>query len=415
MSGITSIKLSYRAGLSNIVDHRYATAGFHALVAYWILNSFVPSQGVTVEKIGVSLFLLVAVACFGLQIVNKGKIERNRIDPVSTLLLLLLFAWGLITIIRGFTSNTDQLLTLLAHPDIGGLVWLMPFAIYIGRQRGVVQALLPTFKLHALIGMSLVAWTIYEVKFLGKLPAESSAAVGLLLLYAAPFVLLTGIAPRWERRMYLVAMTLATIANYYLSNRAALATSSGILFLAVALGRARGRQATTRLGGWGLALMVPVMWAADDLLARLDDDWFVDTRSFLFEEMYEDFSLTDWLFGRGALGKYFSPYFAKLSYIKEGGDAMYRQVCEIGYLHIALKAGLVGVALHFLIVFRAALLSLKIHNRRVGIGLMLLFGLHLLEMAVIGQASFQPARVLIWMLVGYALSSSSQQPSGFHL
>jgi hypothetical protein len=63
-----------------------------------------------------------------------------------------------------------------------------------------------------------------------------------------------------------------------------------------------------------------------------------DTRSFLFIEFFQDFKNSDWIFGRGFLGTYFSQYF--LDWDGVGGDSFQRFSVEIGFLDFLLKGGL---------------------------------------------------------------------------
>ena len=397
-----------------IAGQRLTVVGFHLLVAFWVLNSFFPSQGLSLIKVGTSLVLLTAVLCFALQILNSSaKKDRGKFDHISKIVLGLLFVWCLVTFIRGFTAtDTGRFFTLLANPEIGGLVWLLPFAVHLGRQPSALLALLPAFRWHAIVGIALVVWSIYEVALGGVSPKESAAKVGLLLLYAAPFVLLTGVGSRWDFWLYMPALALAAVANFYLGNRASLAMFLGVLLLSLALGRVRGGSSIVlRVAAFSLAVVVLAMLAADYAFPLLGDEWFVDTRSFLWKEMNDDFSTGDWLIGRGALGTYYSPYFEIVSRLGAEGDSPYRQVSEVGYLHVALKAGLVGVVLYFFVVLRAAFLSLRIQDKRFAVGLMVLLTLHLVEMAVVGQASFQPSQLLLWVLVGVALSRFKNQSS----
>jgi hypothetical protein len=135
----------------------------------------------------------------------------------------------------------------------------------------------------------------------------------------------------------------------------------------------------------------------------------MDTRTFLWTELNDDFSANDWLVGRGALGMYYSPYFEMTNSLGLGGDWMFRQVNEIGYLHIALKAGLIGVILYFLTFARAIYKSMLIPNRRFAVGLALVLIMHLFELAIVGQAVMSPSRVLLWILVGIAMSAPSKR------
>jgi hypothetical protein len=249
-----------------------------------------------------------------------------------------------------------------------------------------------------------------EVGFMGVLPADNSSQIGWLLLYAAPVILLTGIGGRLDRRLYISGLGLMAIAHLLLSNRTRFVMTVVFLLLALTFGRARNLD---RISFRVLALMVLatalMFLSADFVLSRLSEEWFVDTRTFIWVEMNDDFSTRDWLFGRGALGMYYSPYFAYAYSQGLPGDSMWRQVSEIGYLHIALKAGLIGVILYFLTFARAIYKSLLIPNRRFAVGLALVLIMHLFELAIVGQAVMSPSRVLLWILVGIAMSAPSKR------
>jgi hypothetical protein len=297
----------------------------------------------------------------------------------------------------------------VGNPEIGGVVWLLPLIAYLGRQPGLIESLYPTFRTHVYIGILFAAFTVYELTAAGVAPRDSVGKAGLLLLYPAPFLLLANLASGRYRFANLLGLGLAAAAHYFLSNRAAFGASAGVAILAIVLGRRSGHMALTRLALLSLGAAAAIVFLADQLLAGLSDDWLTDTRSFLWEELAEDFGYRDWIIGRGALGEYYSPYFAYLYRIGQEGDWMYRQVNEIGYLHIILKAGLVGVVLYSVVMLRATLIALRAARSRFYLGLSLILLIHLLELSVIGQATFQPARVLLWILVGHSLGRSQHR------
>lgn len=72
---------------------------------------------------------------------------------------------------------------------------------------------------------------------------------------------------------------------------------------------------------------------------RYDDD----TRSGTEKDFYNDFNMTDWLFGRGLSGTYKSPDVA-------AEDTFNRPLIETGYLHIVLKGGLVLLVPYIIIL-----------------------------------------------------------------
>ena len=388
---------------STVGNHRFTKLGFHLLVVFWILNSFFPLQGLSIEKVVISLVLLGSVMCFVLQIIKQK--EQRKLDRISTVLLGALFFWCLFTIARGVTSDSGRLFTLVANPEVGGLVWLLPFAVYIGRQPGILQALLPTFRTHAVIGLGLVVLTIASVIILDATPRELPVKVGLILFYAAPLVLLTGIGNQFDRWLNLVGLGLSAFAHYLLVNRADFALAIVVLMLALAFGRVRDFRRLSLRSIMLVALASgSILLSYESIVTKLSKDWFQDTRSFLWKEMQADFSGNDWIVGRGALGIYYSPFFrAKMRAKELGGDSPYRQVNEIGYLHIALKAGIIGIIVYFSTVFCAIRKSLTAKKTRILIGVSLILILHLFELAVVGQASFQPSRVLLWILIGFSI------------
>ncbi len=387
---------------------RFLVTGFHLLAAYWVLEAFFPSQGLTIGNITVSFLLLFSALCLALQILpGKRNPEGKRFDRLSAFLIVLLLAWGLVTIFRGFwRADAHRLFTLLANPYAGGLVWLLPGAVYIARRPGWIDALMPVFRAHTLIGTVLVIWSIIDFVFRGMPPGAIVSQVGFSLLYAVPFVLLTGLGGRFERIFYFSCLFLGLVMHYLLFiHRSAIASVLVVLILSVALGRVRDiRRLWFRIIGLSILFFIFVLFGLDYLLPRLQSAWFIDSRTFLWIEMKRDFGPLDWIIGRGALGTYYSAYFSQTTMLGQSGDWMIRQVNEIGYLHIVLKAGLIGAILYFFIYLRAASESLFKGRTRFELGVGLLLSMHLLEMTVGGQASFSLSRVLLWLLVGLILS-----------
>lgn len=82
-----------------------------------------------------------------------------------------------------------------------------------------------------------------------------------------------------------------------------------------------------------------------DILVSQANQNFFDTRSFLFEELINDFSFSEIWTGRGLRGSYYSPYFFNIA--KNYGQAVgytniWRTSSEIGWLNVVLHMGLIG-------------------------------------------------------------------------
>jgi len=390
---------------------RFLAVGFHLLAAYWLLSAFFPSQGLTVANITVSALLPLSAFCLALEIFLTGRnLCDGRFGRLSAVLIALLLVWGVVTILRALPgADMSRLFTLLGNPYVGGLAWLLPGVAYISRRPGCINALMPVFRVHTLIGTVLVIWSIIDFALLKMLPGDITPQVGFALLYAAPFVLLTGLGGRLERIFYFLCLSLGLVMQYLLFiHRSAIASILGVLLLSIALGRVRDvRRLWFRIIGLSIVFFIFLLFGLDYILPRLRYDWFIDTRTFLWVEMRNDFGPVDWIVGRGALGTYYSPYFSRLAMLGQPGDWMIRQVNEIGYLHIVLKTGLVGAVLYFFIFLRAAWKSLFKGGTRFELGVGILLSMHLLEMTVGGVANVALGPVLLWLMVGIILSKGS--------
>lgn len=82
--------------------------------------------------------------------------------------------------------------------------------------------------------------------------------------------------------------------------------------------------------------------------ANVSDSIGMDTRSFLYEEVFNDMR-NDLVFGRGFLGTYFSPSFLQIHFDTAiMGDNFMRFSVEVGFLELLLKGGYVFVSLFLL-------------------------------------------------------------------
>jgi hypothetical protein len=134
-----------------------------------------------------------------------------------------------------------------------------------------------------------------------------------------------------------------------------------------------------------------------------------DTRTFLFVEMFHDMSENEQLIGKGALGRYYSPYFAMLQRNKiKGGDSSLRSVNEIGYLEMILKGGYIMMILYLLILIPAAYLGVFKSKNLIG----RMSGYIIILYLVIWTISYYPVYsaeyLLLWMAVGTAISPQAR-------
>ena len=94
-----------------------------------------------------------------------------------------------------------------------------------------------------------------------------------------------------------------------------------------------------------------------------DEEMNVDTRTFLYIEIAEDLTKNEsWLLGKGAYSHYYSNYFSQNV---EGGDNEDRLMCEVPFLLLLLRSGLLYVIIYFCIIIIAVFKAIKSRNNFV--------------------------------------------------
>jgi hypothetical protein len=142
---------------------------------------------------------------------------------------------------------------------------------------------------------------------------------------------------------------------------------------------------------------------------------FKDSRTFLFNELFDDFNTFEFYFGRGSLGTYYSPFFSKvLRYFEHIGEYWFaldnptRITVEVGYLQMILKGGMVLLLLNFsIMIFSVYLAIFKSKNnfvKRLGIFILALTILSLISF----RPAFTPTFILLWMSIGTVLSKKNR-------
>jgi hypothetical protein len=137
-----------------------------------------------------------------------------------------------------------------------------------------------------------------------------------------------------------------------------------------------------------------------------------DTRTFLVVEMFSDMSSIEQIIGRGALGTYYSPYFARLRHAGfKNGDSAHRSVNEIGYLEMVLKGGYIMLILYLLILLPAAYLGIFKSNNTIARMSGYLIAIYLIVWLVSYYSVYSAEYLLLWMAVGTAISPQARKIS----
>lgn len=99
-------------------------------------------------------------------------------------------------------------------------------------------------------------------------------------------------------------------------------------------------------------------------IKKFDSD---DTRTFLYEELFQDTNLKQFIIGKGFLGTYFSPYFLMVQQSGDpSGDVINRFSSEVGFLQLLLKGGFSLYVLYTLPLLYAAIKGImKAYNNKL--------------------------------------------------
>lgn len=134
-------------------------------------------------------------------------------------------------------------------------------------------------------------------------------------------------------------------------------------------------------------------------IIKTDSISTVDTRSFLFTELFSDMKDSDYILGRGYLGTYYSPYFKEWQ--GDTGDSFNRFTVEVGFLNIILKGGIILLIINILVFFKSiyiGFMNYKPNTFKFLISLWLFIEFAMLSIE--NMPSFGVHFFFIWILIG---------------
>ena len=156
---------------------------------------------------------------------------------------------------------------------------------------------------------------------LGRCGVQSALAFPLFLFYIG------GYFRKKEQYFFLACFILSIVTVAYAGRRGGIATLLLYLFAPYFI-----KLKIKKLFFLLLSISIIYYYGIDYLestFSVLSNRMFDDTRTWAEMEFYKGMGYTDWLFGKGSTGTFYSPTFG----IK-------RNVIETGYLHLALKGGI---------------------------------------------------------------------------
>lgn len=321
------------------------------------------------------------------------------------IMFILLVFWSIVTSLRGFSASPKQLFTLLGHLEMGW-AWITPLAVVFGFN------VLNWFSIFNLASKILLVASILSI---GAMTYKESTLFGILELmtFLPIMALLYFQQSSFNKKIILIAIPAYIFVTIQVSQRANIIFFL-IIFLFFVFETFRGASSKFNkvlISHTMLFLGILLVYQLSSIVSTVSNDKeaSTDTRTFLFEEIFEDMSDIELVTGRGSMGTYYSPYFALLNELGLPGDSSDRSINEVGYLDILLKGGYTLIILYLLILLPSAYLGIFQSNNIIA----KMCGYYILSYLILWLVSYHPIYsaeyILLWMAAGTTMSKSARQ------
>jgi len=382
-------------------------------------QTFFELDGFSLFKVMLVFLLWLSVLCWAL-IAIKNRSGVTLAFSKMRYLIYLLLIWNGLCILRSLIFDSVSIITLFGNVYTA-LALIAPISIFAVINQcnyySVISFQLKYLKLlPAVIGLFLVFGLIYQ----------SSPFTKLSLVLLMPLSVLIAVTPYLNRGMK-VLVFLCCLLLFYIAEVQSVRTDILRLFLLVfliGLLPANDKQ-IMRLFLFKFVciflLTLPLFgfihaelensspfsfisnFTSDEVVAQ-------DTRTFLYEEVFQDLNSLEVAFGRGAAGTYYSEYFDTAE-----GDSEIRLSVEVGVLSIILKSGLLGLLLQLMILIASIKLALFNSNNLLVKALGGVLVVHVLLLFVENVMVYSFNNVFVWIFCGLCLSFQFREMNDLEL
>ncbi|WP_323787430.1 hypothetical protein [Psychroserpens sp.] len=372
-------------------------------------------NGLNFEKLAITSFLLFSVVTI-LYVSYRNRSLLSELSKSSRTLFYLLFFWGIITTVRGFSFKIQDWVTNFGNVYMA-LAWIIPVVLILGIKienwRPVFKSVqfmfgvmlfstLFLFQYNAMPGKLKTEWTwlLRPINFILLIGFSRFNITGRLIVYFS-FILYVIVAIFTEQRIEFIFLTLVFFFLFLMKIKHVKIKKSILKYIML---------------GFTILLVLVFTYGYENislLINRIIE--FKDSRTFLFTELLADLNTTEKIFGKGSLGTYYSPFFSKvLRYFEHIGEYWFaldnptRITVEVGYLQMILKGGFLLLILNFSLMLTSVYLAIfKSNNNFVK-----RLGLFILSLTLLSLISFRPAFtptfILLWMSIGTVLNKKNR-------
>ncbi|MDQ6991282.1 MAG: hypothetical protein Q9M11_06075 [Mariprofundaceae bacterium] len=373
-------------------------------------------NGLSVLKIIITLMLLLSGV---LLIVFSTKLHwriNYQIDSYLYVLYVLLLIWSVLVIIRSFSTEMQDMLTLLGNRQMGW-VWLTPLAFAFGMRIEYLFVLSSFW-----ISMLRVFLIIFLMIFI-SMPYHSVFSMQTIFLPTVFLIMIVNYL-NFEGKIIIFFSVLALLIISNIGSDVGGDVRINYVFIAMALAvmyllnvfyekTPPFRKASIMMGTLFIMMILSVSMFHTSNDKKIEVQ---DTRTFLYEEMFDDLSIGDTIVGRGALGKYYSPFFAHWNEMGYAlGDSDMRPTVEVGYLKMILKGGWLLLFLSVIILLTGAIKGMFYSRNNLSRACGSYIFMYLILWFLSLPPAYSPNLLLVWIAAGVCLTHRIGQMSEVEL
>lgn len=365
--------------------------------------------GVSFLKLALTGLVWVSFFIALYEYVNFHHYFKKSIPPLAYVNLTLLLIWNVFNVVRSIVNRDGALTTMLGNVS-ASLAILVPFTIifsmYLINLKVIHQYYFQVLKIGVLVFLAFLL-------FKGRNLSDPQMVSVILLFSPIPFLITSVPLQSNKNKLFVLVGILGLLGTGYLySGRTAMIRVILLTMCLVGLFFMYRFKQKWLLPLSCLVLFLPFVLlkqsyetgesALEKYLGNTsDDEYSVDTRTFLYKELYLDLVKNNKLIiGKGANGSYFSEYF----YSIDLGETHNRNNIEVGILGILLKGGLIAVVLNLTLLFLAIYYCFFKSNNLYTIGIGYILMVHVILLFIENFTIYSSYNVFLWFFIGVGIS-----------
>lgn len=343
-------------------------------------------------------------------VLNFTKL-RNNLPTFPFMILMMLLIWNLINILRTIFFDSGAITTVIGN-TYTSLALLVPFVIIFGANFSTIKILDKYY--HIIMKLGVVLFITFFIISFGKGLNVTQTLVVFVLLQPVVFLITILQYQTKDKKLFVLLCSVILFYMAYLYSVRTMGIREILLFACfVGVYLYHRYKFKWVLYVSFLTLLLPFILVQQSIVtgesaikkhlsSSSDDDLSIDTRTFVYMELYGDLIENDKLFiGKGANGRYYSDYFSQVE-----GDSEIRLNIEVGVLGLLLKGGYLAVILNLLIFIMAIWYAFFNSKNSYVVGLGFILIVHVVLMFLENVINYSSYNFLIWLVTGLCLSNN---------